>query len=131
VAWSLFEIELHQWPERSPNEVWTGITERYLGVLPHPEWSWWAIRGQLVQSPGYMVNYGLGAIVTADLRARLRDLRGDWTGGDPGWYEAVSDAIYRWGAGREPSTVVEAFLGRPIAPDALLADLRRLGDKSV
>ncbi len=84
VAWSLFEIELHRAPERAPNDVWTEITGAYLGVVPHPEWSWWAIRGQLVQSPGYMVNYGLGAIVTADLRARLRELRGDWLGRRPG-----------------------------------------------
>ena len=87
VAWSLFEIELHRTPDRAPNDVWTEITSTYLGIVPHPEWSWWAVRGQLVQSPGYMVNYGLGAIVTADLRARLRELRGDWLTGDPGWYD--------------------------------------------
>ncbi len=126
VAWSLFEIVLHQTPDRSPNEVWTEITSEYLGVLPHPEWSWWAVRGQLVQSPGYMVNYGLGAVVTADIRARLRDLRGDWVDGDPGWYDAVSAAIYRWGGERDPGDVLEAFLGRPLSPDAILTDLRRL-----
>jgi hypothetical protein len=131
VAWSLFEIELHRAPDRAPNEVWTEITSSYLGVVPHPEWSWWAVRGQLVQSPGYMVNYGLGAIVTADLRARLRELRGDWLTGDPGWYDAVSEAIYRWGGEREPGDVLAALLGRPVAPDALLEDLRRLsGDGS-
>ncbi len=128
VAWSLFEIELHRAPDRAPNDVWSEIAERYLGIVPHPEWSWWAIRGQLVQSPGYMVNYGLGAIVTADLRARLRETRGDALAGDPGWYDAVSEAIYRWGGEREPRDVVEAFLGRPVSPDALLADLSRLGD---
>ena len=128
VAWSLFEIELHRTPERAPNDVWSEITERYLGIVAHPEWSWWAIRGQLVQSPGYMVNYGLGAIVTADLRARLRATRGDPVDGDPGWYAAVSEAIYRWGGEREPRDVVEAFLGRPVSPDALLADLHRLGE---
>jgi hypothetical protein len=127
VAWSLFEIELHRAPERAPNEVWTDITERYLGVRPHPEWSWWAIRGQLVQSPGYMVNYGLGAIVTADLRTRLRELRGDWLAGDPGWYRATSEAIYRWGGEREPGDVLAAVLGRPVSPAAILADLRRVG----
>ncbi len=126
VAWSLFEIVLHRTPERAPNEVWAEIASEYLGVVPHPEWSWWAVRGQLVQTPGYMVNYGLGAVVTADIRARLRDLRGDWLGGDPGWYEAVSAAIYRWGGERDPSDVLEAFLGRPISPDALIADIRRI-----
>lgn len=126
VAWSLFEVVLHRTPERAPNDVWTEITTEYLGVLAHPEWSWWAVRGQLVQSPGYMVNYGLGAIVTADIRARLREVRGDWLGGDPGWYDAVSEAIYRWGGQRDASDVLLAFLGRPVSPDALLADLGRL-----
>lgn len=127
VAWSLFEIELHRAPGRAPNEVWTELTGRYLGVIPHPEWSWWAIRGQLVQTPGYMVNYGLGAIVTADLRARLRELRGDRPEGDRGWYAVVSEALYRWGAARDPGEVLRAFLGRPISPEALIADLRRIG----
>ena len=126
VAWSLFEIVLHQAPERAPNDVWTEITSEYLGVLPHPEWSWWAVRGQLVQTPGYMVNYGLGAIVTADLRARLRQLRGDWLAGDPGWYGAVSEAIYRWGGERDARDVLGAFLGRPLSPDAILTDIARI-----
>ena len=77
-----------------------------------------------------MVNYGLGAIVTADLRARLGELRGDWFGGDPGWYEAVSSAIYRWGWKREPAVVLREFLGRPVSPDAILADLRRVAASS-
>ena len=127
VAWSLFEIELHRSPERPPNAVWTEITGRYLGIRPHPEWSWWAIRGQLVQSPGYMVSYGLGAVVTADLRARFRELRGSWLDGDPGWYAAVSEAIYRWGAERDAGALLREVLGRPVSPEALLADLTRLG----
>jgi hypothetical protein len=126
VAWALFEIELYRAPALAPNDIWTEITSRYLGIVPHPEWSWWAIRGQLVQTPGYMVNYGLGAIVTADLRARLGELRGDWFGGDPGWYAAVSSAIYRWGAEREPGAVLEAFLERTVSPEAILADLRKI-----
>ncbi len=130
VAWSLFEIELHRSPDRTPNEVWTELTETYLGILPHPEWSWWAIRGQLVQSPGYMVNYGLGAIVTADLRASLRELRGSWLDGDQGWYAAVSEAIYRWGAERDAGELLREILGRGVSPDALLADLGRLGGRT-
>ena len=34
-----------------------------LGIEPHPEWSWWAIRGQLIDLPGYLANYALSAIV--------------------------------------------------------------------
>jgi hypothetical protein len=128
VAWSLFEIVLHQSPDRAPNDVWSEIAREYLGVVEHPEWSWWAVRGQLVQTPGYMVNYGLGAIVTADIRARLRELRGDWSSGDPGWYAVVSEAIYRWGGAREPSDILGSFLGRPLSPDAILADIRRIAE---
>ena len=73
-----------------------------------------------------MVSYGLGAIVTADLRSRLVELRGDRPTGDPGWYAAVSAAIYRWGDEREPGEVLASFLGRPVSPDALVADLRRI-----
>lgn len=126
VAWALFEIEVHKAPDRAPNAIWTEITSAYLGVVPHPEWSWWAVRGQLVQTPGYMVNYGLGAIIAADLRARLRELRGDWLGGDPGWYDAVSQSLYRWGSERMPGDVLTEFLGRPVSPAALLTDLRRI-----
>ncbi len=59
-AWTLFEIRLHDDPERVPNDVWTEITAEALGVAPHPDWSWWAMRGQLVQEPGYMANYAVG-----------------------------------------------------------------------
>lgn len=130
VAWSLFEIEIYKSPGRSPNDVWTEITSDYMGVVAHPEWSWWAVRGQLVQSPGYMVNYGLGAIIAADLRARLRETRGDWIDGDAGWYEAVSQAVYRWGSQRLPGDVLTEFLGRPVSTDALVTDLRRMGGTS-
>ena len=47
VCWALFEIELHRHPDRRPNDVWTEITTDGLGIVPHPEWSWWALRGQL------------------------------------------------------------------------------------
>ena len=57
VCWALFEIELHRHPERRPNDVWTEITSDGLGIVPHPEWSWWAVRGQLIDLPGYLANY--------------------------------------------------------------------------
>ena len=52
ICWALFEIELHRHPERRPNDVWTELTTDGLGIVPHPEWSWWAIRGQLIERPG-------------------------------------------------------------------------------
>ena len=84
VCWALFEIELHRRPDRRPNDVWTEITADGLGIEPHPEWSWWAIRGQLIDCPGYMANYALSAIVAAAVRARIREVRGPWWDGRPG-----------------------------------------------
>jgi hypothetical protein len=43
-------------PGANPNRVWTGLTHDYLRIRPHPELSWWAMRGQLVDAPGYMMN---------------------------------------------------------------------------
>jgi hypothetical protein len=123
VCWALFEIELHRSPDRSPNETWSELAETGLGIVPHPEWSWWAIRGQLVESPGYMANYALSAIVAAAVRARIREVRGEWLDGDPGWYAFVSDGLLRFGADRSPADVLGGFLGRALDAEALLADL--------
>ena len=73
-------------PTQDPNVVWTEITSRYLHVKPHPELSWWLVRVQLVDAPGYMVNYGLGAVVTADLRQRIAEQLGPFTTGDERWF---------------------------------------------
>ena len=126
-AWALFEIRLHADPTRRPNDVWTEITSTYLGIAPHPEWSWWAIRGQLVQEPGYMANYAIGAVLVADLRAAIRAARGDWIDGDPGWYAWVRDHVYRFGLGRAPADVLRGVLGRPPRVDALRAEIARAG----
>ncbi len=125
VAWSLFEIRLHHDPDLDPNRVWTEITERYLRIKPHPDLSWWALRGQLVDLPGYMMNYAVGAILIADLRARTKQEHGAYAEGDPGWYAWVSDRLYRFGLERPSKEVVEEFLGRPVSPNALLVDLSR------
>ena len=126
-AWALFEIRLHADPERRPNGVWTEITSRYLGIAPHPEWSWWAIRGQLVGEPGYMANYAIGAALAADLRAAIRAARGDWIDGDPGWYAWVSGRIYRFGLERSARDVLRDVLGRAPTADALLREIARAG----
>ena len=67
-CWALFEIELHRAPGRRPNDVWAEVVADGLGIEPHPEWSWWAVRGQLIDSPGYLANYVLAAIAAAALR---------------------------------------------------------------
>jgi hypothetical protein len=126
VAWALLELRLHADPARDPNAEWTRITRDYLRVVPHPELSWWAMRGQLVDAPGYMANYALGAILIADLRARMHTGRGPLTGDDPGWYAWASERLYRFGLETGSRETVERFLGRPVSPAALLADLDRL-----
>ena len=127
ICWALFEIELHRHPDRRPNDVWTEITANGLGIEPHPEWSWWAVRGQLIDSPGYMANYGFSAIIAAAVRARIVAVRGPWWDGDPGWYRFVADGLFVAGASRTPADLLGAFLGAPLTADPLLADLRRAG----
>ena len=125
MAWALFEIRMFRAPAQDPNQVWSDITSRYLQIRPHPEWSWWAMRGQLIDGPGYMLNYALGAILTAQLRARIVEDRGAWLAGDTGWYPMVRDRLFRFGRARPTADVVREFLGAPVGPDALKADLAR------
>lgn len=125
VAWALFEIRIHRDPSLSPNELWSNLASRYLGVAPHPEWSWWMLRGQLVSDPGYMANYAIGAVIAADLRQRARELHGPFLAGDAGWYERLSSSLYRFGRERDSRAVIEGFLGRGLSSAALLADLAR------
>jgi hypothetical protein len=124
VAWALFEIRLLREPTLDPNALWTDITSRYLRIVPHPELSWWAVRVQLVDGPGYMVNYGLGAIVTAELRARIREAIGPFDTGNARWYPWLSANLLRYGSETDTATLLREFLGRPASPDALLALLR-------
>jgi hypothetical protein len=125
VCWALFELELYREPHRRPNDVWTAITSDGLGIEPHPEWSWWAMRGQLIDSPGYLANYALSALIAAALRARLLELRGPWWDGDPGWFPFVAERLFAPGASRPTAALLEAFLGGPLSAAPLLADLRR------
>jgi hypothetical protein len=125
VAWSLFEVRMHRAPDADPNQVWSELTREYLHVTPHPELSWWAMRGQLVDAPGYMMNYGLGSLITAELRARCRALRGPFERPDPGYYAWLCERLYRFGLAKASRAVIEDFLGRPLSPDALIADMAR------
>jgi hypothetical protein len=126
VAWALFEARLERDPALDPNQVWTAITHDYLRIRPHAELSWWAMRGQLVDSPGYMMNYAAGAIVIAAIRARTRELHGPFVAGDSSWYGWVAPRLYRWGLERSSRRVITDFLGGPVTPAAILADMRRM-----
>jgi hypothetical protein len=126
-AWALFEIRQHAEPDRLPNDTWTEITSTWLGIARHPDWSWWAIRGQLVQDPGSMSNYAIGAVLAAALRTAIRSAHGDWIDGDPTWYPWVRANIYRHGLERSSRRVLEDVLGGPPTADALLAEIVRGG----
>ena len=125
VAWSLFELRVYADPAADPGLVWTEIAQRYLHVKPHPELAWWARRGQLLDSPGYMLNYGLGAILAADMRARARELRGSASAEDPGYYAWISERLFRFGLEKSSGEVLREFLGRSPDPRALLSDMQR------
>lgn len=126
IAWALFEIRVHRPGAASPNTVWTDLTSRYLKIRPHPEWSWWAMRGQLIESAGYMTNYALGAFVVADLRRSLAGRHGPIGTGREGWYGEVSDQLFRFGLARPAAHVTREALGRGVSPKALLDDLARI-----
>jgi hypothetical protein len=126
VAWALFEVRMLRDPGADPNQVWAGLTSTYLHLRPHPEISWWAMRGQLIDAPGYMMNYAAGAILIAAIRARIREQHGPFVQGDNTWYAWVAPRLYRFGLGRPTHQVLEEFLGGPVSPAALLADLRRM-----
>lgn len=126
VAWALFELRMHRDPAADPNVVWSAITSEYLHIRPHPEWAWWAMRGQLLDAPGYMMNYALGALVTAAMRDHTRQAHGDFSHPDKKTYEWLSDRLYRWGQERPSRDVLRDFLGAPPSATALIDDMSRL-----
>ncbi|MFL5513506.1 MAG: hypothetical protein ACJ8CN_13870 [Gemmatimonadales bacterium] len=125
VAWALFELRMQRDPSLDPNQVWTTLTRDYLRIQPHPELSWWAMRGQLVDAPGYMMNYAAGAMLIAAIRARTRELHGPFTAGDSSWYGWVAPRLFRFGLERPTREVIEDLLGGPVTPKAILEDMRR------
>jgi hypothetical protein len=126
VAWSLFELRLFRAPTTDPNALWAEITSRYLHIAPHPEFSWWAVRVQLADLPGYMVNYGFGAILTAEMREHISEALGSFDTGDARWYGWLSEHLLRYGSERDTRTLMQDFLGRPVSPQALLGQIHRL-----
>jgi hypothetical protein len=130
VAWALFDTRMLRDPAADPNALWTDITTRYLHIRPHPELAWWAVRVQLIDKPGYMVNYGLGAVITADIRQRIAQQLGPFTAGDPRWFGWIAQHLLRSGETQPTSELLRQFLGRPVDPGALLAQLQRIAPRS-
>jgi hypothetical protein len=128
VAWALFELRMQRDPTSDPNQVWTALTRDYLRIRPHPELSWWAMRGQLVDAPGYMMNYAAGAMLIAAIRERTREIHRAFTTGDGSWYGWIAPRLFRFGLEKPSREVIEEFLGGPVSPQAILDDMRRMGD---
>jgi hypothetical protein len=126
VAWALFEVEMQRDVSADPNQVWTRLTRDYLRIRPHAELSWWAMRGQLIDAPGYMMNYAAGAILIAAIRQRTRELHGPFSLGDSTWYGWIAPRLYRFGLERPTRQVIEDFLGGPVSPAAILDDMNRM-----
>lgn len=129
VAWALFECRMLRNPTADPNAVWTEITSRNLHIVGHPEISWWALRGQLVEVPGYMVNYGLGSVLTADIREHTREALGTFETGNPRWYSWTSEHLLRFGEELDTSVLLKQFLGRPVSPKSLLDQIQRIAPR--
>jgi hypothetical protein len=125
VAWALFETRMLRDPDPDPNAVWTAITGDYLRIRPHPELSWWAMRGQLVDAPGYMMNYAFGAILIAAIRERTRVLHHPFAAGDSSWYAWVVPRLFRFGLERPSREVLREFLDGEVTVEAILRDMRR------
>jgi Peptidase family M3 len=126
VAWSLFELRMLRAPDTDPNQLWTDITREYLHIRPHPELSWWAARVQLASRPGYMVNYGLGAVLTAEMRNTTAAAIGPFDAGNPLWHSWTSGKLLRYGSEKSAKRLMDELLGRPLSPDALLTEIRRI-----
>jgi len=73
-----------------------------------------------------ITNYAAGAILIAALRARTVALHGPFAAGDSSWYGWVAPRLFRFGLERPSREVIEEFLGGPVSPAALLADMRRM-----
>ena len=130
VAWALFETRMLRHPATDPDALWSDITSRYLNIRPHPELPWWALRVQLVDTPGYMINYGLGAVLTADLRSRIAERIGAFDGGNPAWDGFVSAGLLRFGASVPTPILLRRFMGRPVSDAAVLAMIDGLAPRA-
>jgi len=81
---------------------------------------------QLVSNPGYMVNYGLGAVLTAEIRKATADAIGSFDAGNPKWYGWSSEKLLVFGSERSAKSLMQSLLGRPPSPRALLEQINRI-----
>jgi hypothetical protein len=87
------------------------------------------MRVQLVSDPGYVVNYGLGAVLTAEMRERVAASIGPFDAGNAAWYGWLGSRLLTYGSERDTKTLMLSLLGRPASPDALLKQIRRCANQ--
>lgn len=126
VSLALFELRLQRDPSRDPNAEWASIAERYLRIVPHPEWSWWAMDGSVVSHPGVATSRALGAMVAADLRAEVLTRRKGFVAGGPALYDWLAKELYQYGRSRPSREVLERFTGHTAGPGALIQEVTRI-----
>jgi hypothetical protein len=63
------------------------------------------------------------------LRQRIRESLAPMEPGDPRWYSWISRRLLASGEERQTPDLLREFLGRPVSPDALLAQIRRIGQE--
>jgi hypothetical protein len=51
---------------------------------------------------------------------------GSFDTGNPRWYGWLGEQLLRYGSERDPRTLLQDFLGRPVSPQALLNQIHRL-----
>ena len=130
VAWALFELRMLRDPPADPNAVWTEITSRYLHIVPHPEAALVGGAGAARQLTG----------LHGQLRSRRRAHRGSARAHRGAARTRSRPAIRAGTAGsrrgccssglaRDTATLLREFLGRPVSPDALIADIARISDE--
>ena len=73
-----------------------------------------------------MVNYGLGAVLTAEIRKRTAEAIGSFDAGNPKWYGWSSKQLLVFGSQRSTKDLMQSLLGRPPSPNALLEQIRRI-----
>lgn len=115
----VWQLRMHEQPSQNPDALWAQITSTYLHIVPHPEISWWARRGQLAE-PLYMVNYGVAAILVSDMRAACSSFLRDGS-----CYARMRDLLFACGSEIPSRHLISRVLnGRSPNPEALIAELR-------
>jgi Zn-dependent M32 family carboxypeptidase len=70
-----------------------------------------------------MINYAIGAIITAEVRKRTRDAIGPFDAGNADWYAWTSEHLLKFGAELDTAELLERFLGRPLTAAALIEEV--------